>query len=139
METEMKNSIIISCVIFCILALFWSSSVSARGGHRFSPNHNFGHHYGHDYYRPHRYSGFYFGPPFLSYSYIHTTPTRVIREIEEPVIYIEKPSKVEEPVKQKVNNASNYWYYCKKPGAYYPEVERCPDGWMQVVPQKPPN
>ena len=135
METEMKNSIIIAAIMFCILALFWSTSVSAHGGHRHYKNPN--HFYGHSHYRPHRNIGFYFGPPLLSYSYIHTTPTTIIREIEEPVIYIEKPAKKVETVDQKVNDASNYWYYCKKSAGYYPEVERCPDGWMQVVPHKP--
>jgi hypothetical protein len=135
MEHEMKNSIIIGCVIFCVLVLFWSSSVSAHGGHRYYSNH----HYGHDHFRPHRYRGLYFGLPLINYSYIHTSPTRVIREIEEPIVYIEKPV---EPIKKMdtiESEPSNYWYYCKKPGAYYPEVERCPDGWMQVVPQKPPK
>jgi len=29
----------------------------------------------------------------------------------------------------------NYWHYCQKPEGYYPYVKKCPDGWMQVVPQ----
>ena len=30
---------------------------------------------------------------------------------------------------------TNYWYYCQDPEGYYPDVEECPDGWQQVVPQ----
>lgn len=29
---------------------------------------------------------------------------------------------------------SAYWYYCRRPAGYYPQVRRCPSGWMQVVP-----
>ena len=134
MESEMKSSIIFSCFIFFILALIWSSSVSARGGH----GRHYDHYYGHNYYRPHRYNRFYYGSPFLSYSYTRSYPTTtVIREIEEPLVYIEKPAETVKPVEEVEPDASQYWYYCKKPGAYYPEVERCPDGWMQVVPRKP--
>jgi hypothetical protein len=35
-------------------------------------------------------------------------------------------------------SAPQYWYYCKEAGAYYPYVEDCPSGWMQVVPQPIP-
>ena len=27
-----------------------------------------------------------------------------------------------------------YWYYCREPEGYYPNVRSCPDGWMKVVP-----
>jgi len=28
-----------------------------------------------------------------------------------------------------------YWYYCQNPAGYYPYVQQCPTGWLQVVPQ----
>jgi hypothetical protein len=34
--------------------------------------------------------------------------------------------------------AQPYWYYCQEAGAYYPYVQDCPGGWMQVVPQPVP-
>ncbi len=34
--------------------------------------------------------------------------------------------------------AQAYWYYCQSAGAYYPYVQDCPGGWMQVVPQPGP-
>ena len=36
-------------------------------------------------------------------------------------------------------NPANYWYYCADPAGYYPYVQSCPRGWMQVVPQNVPN
>jgi hypothetical protein len=36
-----------------------------------------------------------------------------------------------------------YWYYCEGAQAYYPYVQQCPGGWLQVVPRtgepKPSN
>ena len=34
-------------------------------------------------------------------------------------------------------SGSNYWYYCPNPAGYYPDVQTCPDGWLQVVPNRP--
>jgi hypothetical protein len=28
----------------------------------------------------------------------------------------------------------DYWYYCRKPEGYYPYINKCPGGWMKVVP-----
>lgn len=136
MEIDMRNSIIFTAVIFFTLALFWSSSISARDGHR----HYGSHHYRYDHYRPYRDRGLYFGFPYVSYSYIHTSPRVIIKEVEEPIVYIEKnQDPVSEPLGSPETDASTFWYYCKKPAGYYPTIERCPDGWMQVVPHKPSN
>jgi hypothetical protein len=32
------------------------------------------------------------------------------------------------------DSGSNYWYYCQNPAGYYPAVQTCPSGWLQVVP-----
>ena len=32
----------------------------------------------------------------------------------------------------------SYWYYCQNPQGYYPYVQQCPNGWMQVVPPTAP-
>jgi len=128
----MKNSIIFAIIIFSILTLLWSSSVSAGGWHRHYGNH----HYGYDRYRPYRNSGLYFGFPHVRYSYVHTSPRMIVKEVEEPIVYIEKTP---ESIKTSETDAANFWYYCKKPAGYYPTIERCADGWMQVVPHKPTN
>jgi hypothetical protein len=137
LETDMKSSIIFAIIIFCIMTLFWSSSVSAGGGHRHYGNNHYGYdRYGYDRYRPYRNSGLYFGFPHVNYSYVHTSPRIIIKEAEEPIVYIEKKT---ESLKTSETEASKFWYYCKKPAGYYPTIERCADGWMQVVPHKPTN
>ncbi len=30
-----------------------------------------------------------------------------------------------------------YWYYCQSAKTYYPYVQQCPEGWLQVVPRPP--
>ncbi|HYB71975.1 MAG TPA: hypothetical protein VED18_01285 [Candidatus Sulfotelmatobacter sp.] len=30
------------------------------------------------------------------------------------------------------------WYYCREANGYYPYVQQCPSGWMQVPPQATP-
>ncbi len=34
--------------------------------------------------------------------------------------------------------AQQYWYYCENSQAYYPYVQECPGGWIQVIPQPAP-
>ncbi len=28
-----------------------------------------------------------------------------------------------------------YWYYCESARTYYPYVQQCPEGWLEVVPR----
>jgi hypothetical protein len=37
-----------------------------------------------------------------------------------------------------VQRAPAYWYYCQNPQGYYPYIQQCPNGWMQVVPPASP-
>jgi hypothetical protein len=30
-----------------------------------------------------------------------------------------------------------FWYYCQNPEGYYPDVARCPGGWIKVPPNGP--
>ncbi len=32
---------------------------------------------------------------------------------------------------------AQYWYYCPDSKAYYPYIQQCPSGWLQVVPSPP--
>ena len=32
------------------------------------------------------------------------------------------------------NPGPNYWYYCRDPAGFHPDVQTCPSGWLQVVP-----
>ena len=64
------------------------------------------------------------GPP----SYASPTP---------PVI-IQSPPVFAQPETAPASQASAYWYYCPNPQGYYPYVQQCPTGWMQVVPPTTP-
>jgi hypothetical protein len=33
----------------------------------------------------------------------------------------------------------HYWYFCQDPKGYYPYVNKCPKGWLKVVPSPTPN
>ncbi|MGH7535247.1 MAG: hypothetical protein ACREMG_06645 [Gemmatimonadales bacterium] len=39
------------------------------------------------------------------------------------------------PVYVQPDQPPEYWYYCQSPQGYYPYVQHCPQGWIQVVPQ----
>ena len=71
------------------------------------------------------YPGWWGGAPYPYYSggqsvVIEQAPTEYIQQDPAP------PS------------ATQYWYYCQNAGAYYPYVQDCPGGWMQVVPSPNP-
>jgi len=61
--------------------------------------------------------GYYYGyvPPVVV-----TPPPVVIAP--PPTSYIERPP-------------TQYWHYCQNPAGYYPNVQQCPDGWVQVLPR----
>jgi hypothetical protein len=53
-----------------------------------------------------------------------------------PPVIIPQPPVYEQPVP--VPQAPVYWYYCQNPQGYYPYIQQCPGGWMQVVPPTAP-
>lgn len=71
--------------------------------------------------------GVFVGPgwwgPYPYYPYYPYYPPRVVVE-QPPEIYVQPPQPAE----------PRYWYYCPEPQGYYPQVKRCPKGWMKVVP-----
>lgn len=50
-----------------------------------------------------------------------------------PVMYIQQQN----ASRSATESQADYWYYCRKPEGYYPHIKKCPDGWMQVIPQPP--
>jgi hypothetical protein len=79
------------------------------------------------------YPGIYYSAPIVSYSYIERPAPVIVREIEVPSTqYIELPA--EQVNTTRNTNDADYWYYCRKTDAYYPKVETCSSGWMQVIP-----
>ena len=53
-----------------------------------------------------------------------------------PVIQLPPDEMYAEPAPQQPVEP-NYWYFCQAPEGYYPYVNRCPGGWMKVVPAPP--
>ncbi len=51
-----------------------------------------------------------------------------------PVVIERQPPVFVQPEPQ-----PQYWYYCQAPQGYYPYVQQCPGGWLQVVPSAPPT
>ena len=88
----------------------------------------FGPSWGWGYWDPFYYPYYPYYPYYYRYPYYGPSTTVVIPQ--EPQEYIMKSPAQEE---------TGYWYFCKQPKGYYPYVERCPGGWMKVVPQEPPD
>jgi hypothetical protein len=72
---------------------------------------------------PHYYGSYYYGGYYYGYvpPVVVTPPPVVIAP--PPTSYVERA-----PVSQ-------YWHYCQDPAGYYPEVQQCPGGWVQVPPR----
>jgi len=70
---------------------------------------------------PYPYSGY----PYYGYPYSPAPPVVV-----QPAPVYEPPA----PAPQ----AAAYWYYCQNPQGYYPYIQQCPAGWLQVVPPATP-
>ena len=66
--------------------------------------------------------------PYPGYRY-YPAPSVVVPQENEEYVAPEPESQQEE---------TGYWYFCRKPEGYYPYVERCPSGWMKVVPNTTP-
>lgn len=68
---------------------------------------------------------FWWGPPYPYYPppYYAYPPPPVI--VQEPPVYIQ-PQPAPPP---------SYWYYCPSAQAYYPNVQTCPEAWIQVPPR----
>jgi len=67
----------------------------------------------------------YWGPGYWGqYPYYYSPPPVAVQQ--HPVTY------------EQAAPAQSYWYYCQNPQGYYPYVQQCPNGWMQVVPPTAP-
>jgi hypothetical protein len=75
------------------------------------------------------YGGWYgpYGNPFWyapAAPYVYTSPV-VVQPAQPPVLIQQQPQQ-------------QYWYFCQEANGYYPSVQQCPSGWMQVLPQGAP-
>jgi hypothetical protein len=102
-----------------------------RGRHHHRHHHHKFHHHGH-FHGPHVFFGprFYVGPrygypyyyPYYGY-YGYVAPPPVV-VTPPPTTYVERPAP-----------PTQYWHYCQDPAGYYPDVQQCPGGWIQVAPR----
>lgn len=65
------------------------------------------------------------------YGYYPYYPPPVVVQPPPSDLYVE-PAPVPEAEEPR------YWYYCKEAKGYYPDVKKCPKGWMKVVPPENP-
>jgi len=67
----------------------------------------------------------YWGPPYYPY-YPYAAPPVAV----QPAPVYEQPAPAPPAVA--------YWYYCQNPPGYYPYIQQCPAGWLQVIPPATP-
>jgi hypothetical protein len=60
-------------------------------------------------------------PPYYGYApppyYAHDGPSEYVQREPEP--------------------PQEYWYYCPRARAYYPDIRECPEEWVKVLPRPP--
>ena len=117
----------------------------ARGGHRghgksAHRGHGYGHHHGHygAYYRRHDrpHLSFYLGPWWYpAYAHRYRSPYAYWNEatvvVEQAPVYVERYPSAQPPPAPTAPSA--FWHYCESREDYYPDVARCPEGWVKVV------
>jgi hypothetical protein len=52
--------------------------------------------------------------------------------VEQTPVYVERPQSAARPP---APPQQAYWHYCESLGGYYPDVARCPEGWVKVPPR----
>ncbi len=68
----------------------------------------------------------YYEPPPVSYQRTYYRTRNVVIE-QQPLIQTS-------PALQRTVGDPGYWYYCRSPRGYYPDVMDCPLGWKKVTP-----
>ena len=66
--------------------------------------------------------GFFVGAPVFAAPYFYPSPRYYYPP--PPPVYIQQPGQP-------------FWYYCPEANGYYPQVQVCPGGWQQVLPEPP--
>lgn len=138
MKKVMYILLLATLVLFTVPLPSYAGHSGAYAGANFTVGHaawrgyHGGYHggwYGHYYpWGPRFYWGgsIFLGAPWYPYGYYASPPVVV----QPPPVYTEP--------EQSQQTQQNYWYYCQKPQGYYPYVQRCPGGWMKVVPESAP-
>jgi len=119
MKTTVR--IIICLLVFLMAATLNATNAEARRG-------------GHGGHGPRVGVGFWIGPGW-GWPYYYPSNYYPYYPPEPPIVIQQQPEVYVQPVPQEEQTL--YWYYCKDPQGYYPYVNRCPSGWMKVVPTPP--
>lgn len=119
----MKKLICIALSVVMLVLAGSTEGFASRGGGHFG-------HGGHVrvgvFVGPGWYPGWWY--PYYPYYPYYAAPPVVIQQ--QPETYIQQSVPVGE---------EQYWYYCKDPKGYYPQVKKCPNGWQKVVPAPTPD
>ena len=79
------------------------------------------------YWGPGWYGGYWGAPPV-----VYSAPP-------QPTVYVERndvPPPVQAAAPQAQSSlAPGFWYYCREPAGYFPQVESCRGAWEQVAPR----
>jgi hypothetical protein len=124
-----------------VLALVAASAVPSladggwpgHGGNHGGPGRHYGH-YDHGWHGRPFIGGVFFGTPLFARPWYAAPPIVV----GPPVVYAPPAVVVTPPppvYAQPPAPAEAYWFYCREARAYYPQVQQCPSGWVQVAPQ----
>ena len=65
-------------------------------------------------------TGFFVGGPVFAAPFFYPSPNYYFPPT--PPMYIQQPSQP-------------FWYFCPDANGYYPQVQVCPGGWQQVLPE----
>jgi len=77
----------------------------------------------HHHHHHHFSTGVFIGAPLFYYPRPYYYPAPYYAPYPAaPTYYVEQPQ-------------AGYWHYCRSAGAYYPQVQSCPEGWQLVSPQ----
>ncbi len=126
-KIDMKRLFLV-CLTILLLGLMANGSVWAHGRYNFGFNLGY---YDPGYYSHFGYGSYGYGDPFF-YPPMHMYPPYYPPTVivpSAPPVYIQ--SEETRPAQQR----TYYWYYCRNPEGYYPYIQQCPEGWLQVAPQ----
>lgn len=142
----MRKSVVIIVIGIVLCLCFSSGAFSARGGGGHGGGghgggfHGGGFHGGgwHGYYgfRAGFYGPYWGWPGFGPWGYPYAYPYGYSYPYPYPYSY-SSPAYPSAALPAPSQPQQSYWYYCQDPKGYYPYVQSCPGGWVQVTPTPP--
>ncbi len=111
----------LAALVLLFGSVVWSHAWDGMGHPGFAHRPFVHHHFPH-----HRFirSRVFIGADFFFFPPVFFGPPVVLAP--QPPVYIQPPPP-----------PPAYWYYCESVKTYYPYVQQCPEGWLEVVPRRP--